>query len=335
MTRRGMEIARNTRMARTCVAAVVLALAAAGVAGCGGDGTPQEGGKRDVVRVGVIPTGGIAPLHLGIKKGFFEKRGIEVKTQLAEGGAAIVPGVVNGDLHVGYGATVSSAIARGKGLPVKIIAGGTLGGRTAEESINKVVVLGSSEIRSPQDLEGKTVAVNTLGSVAELLIKAVLEKSGVDISKVRFVEIPLPEMLPSLESGNADAVWATEPFLSQAEDQGHRALFSMDAEFAPYTNLASYFTSEQFIAENPDLVGRFIEAANESLSYAREHPDEARDVMGSYLETPEKAIQSMTLPLWDPDLQVDTIELQARYAAKYGLMDRQPATSELIYEHAG
>ena len=43
-----------------------------------------------------------------------------------------------------------------------------------------------------------------------------------------------------------------------------------------------YFTSQQLIAENPDLVKRFTEAMNESLAYADAHPDEVRAALGTY-----------------------------------------------------
>lgn len=332
-----MGMFAGARNARALVAWVVLALVATGVAGCGGDQPSAEGGGDDnaVVRIGVLPTSGIAPLHLGVKKGFFAEHGIKIETQIAAGGAAIVPAVVSGDLDVGYGASVSSAIARAKGLPIKIVSQGIIGAKNADNSINKVVVRGSGDIKSPKDLEGKTVAVNTLGSVAEILIKAVLEKSDVDISNVEFIEIPLPEMLQALEDGQADAVWATEPFLSQAEAEGQRALFSMDAEFAPNASLASYFTSEKFISENTDVVSRLAEAVDESLAYAQEHPDEVRDVIGTYLDIPEEAIKSMTLPVWGPEMHADTIRMQMRHAAKYGLIEQQPDMNELIYDRAG
>lgn len=323
------------RRARGLLSAVVVALLVSGVVSCGGGGQAGNGAGTgpDVVRIGVLPTSGIAPLYVGQEQGFYERRGIEIETQVGAGGAAIVPAVMAGDLDIGYGASVSSAIARAKGLPVTIVAQGIIGASSAQESINKVVVASSSDISSAADLEGKTVAVNTLGSVAEILIKAVLEEEyGVDVSAVEFIEVPLPEMLQTLEAGQADAVWATEPFLSQAESQGHRALFSMDAEFAPNTSLASYFTSEKFIAEHPDLVERFVAATNDSLRYAQEHPDEVRAAVKKYLDIPEAAVDSMTLPLWDADLHVDTIERQARYAVDYGLIDSLPDMGDLVYQ---
>jgi NitT/TauT family transport system substrate-binding protein len=319
--------------ARAAALALGIALAAITAIGCGGDdeGSAGEDGQPEVVRVGVLPTSGVAPLYLGRDKGFFEERGIKLELQVAAGGAAVVPAVVSGDLDVGYGASVSSAIARAKGVPIQIVAQGIIGASNERNSINKLVVTGSGQIRSPEDLQGKTIAVNTLGSVAEIGIKATLEDFGVDLSKVKFVEVDLPEMPPALQRGRVDAIWATEPFLSQLEAEGARSLYAWDVEFAPDASLASYFTSEKVIQENRETVDRFVDAVNESLTYAQAHPAEVRKIIQTYLDIPPKAVESMTLPIWGTDMHVDTIEGQAQAAVKYGVIDEKPQMSELIY----
>jgi len=315
----------------SCAVVAILALAVVGCGG-GGDGAGEGAGPREV-RVGVLPTSGVAPLYLGRDKGFFERRDIRLELQVAAGGAAVVPAVISGDLDVGYGASLSSAVARAKGLPIKIVAQGTIGADTPEDSINKLVVRKSGPIREPADLEGKTVAVNTLGSIAEVGIKATLERKGVDVSKVEFVELGLPEMPPALEKRRVDAIWATEPFLSQLEADGGRSLYAWDVEFVPGASLASYFTREAFIEQERETLDRFVAAVNESLTYAQSHPDEVRDAIPKYLKIPARAAAAMTLPIWETDLRPDTIDLQAQAAVKYGLIDEAPAMEELV--HAG
>jgi NitT/TauT family transport system substrate-binding protein len=58
--------------------AIVCSLALAAVAGCGGDdngggggGGGTEAAKPTTIKVGTIPIADVAPLYLGIKKGFF------------------------------------------------------------------------------------------------------------------------------------------------------------------------------------------------------------------------------------------------------------------------
>src|SRR4051794_37798647 len=87
---------------------LALAVASAlSLAACGGsDGSSGSSGDGTTattkVSVGVIPIIDVAPLYLGIAKGFFSKRGLEVKPVPAQGGAAIVPAVVSGSQQFGF-----------------------------------------------------------------------------------------------------------------------------------------------------------------------------------------------------------------------------------------
>ena len=67
-----------------------------------------------------------------------------------------------------------------------------------------------------------------------------------------------------------------EPFQSAARAQGARSIAISYVDTAPDLTVATYFTSQKLITENPDLVTRFTEAMKESLAYADEHPEEAR-----------------------------------------------------------
>src|SRR5262245_40109881 len=117
----------------------VLALAgvmALVVAACGGDDDDGDnGGQADSggtsaseemtsIKVGVVPVVDVAPLYLGISKGFFEDEGLDVEPVVAQGGAAIIPAVVNGDQEIGFSNVVSLMLAQTQDLPLKIISQG-------------------------------------------------------------------------------------------------------------------------------------------------------------------------------------------------------------------
>ena len=58
----------------------------------GGAGGVSPPPGPETVKVGVLPIVDVAPLFLGKEKGFFTKRGIDLKTTIAPAGPAIVPG---------------------------------------------------------------------------------------------------------------------------------------------------------------------------------------------------------------------------------------------------
>jgi NitT/TauT family transport system substrate-binding protein len=316
------------------VAALLAALACAvGVAACGDDDDGGGGGGGPAtLNVGVIPIADVAPLYLGIDKGFFEEQQLTIKPQLAEGGAAITPAVLSGDFQIGFSNTISLLIAASQDLPVQIISQGVLAGKTEKEAWADLLVLKDGPIKQPKDLEGKTIAVNTLKNICEVTIKASLEKDGVAVDTLKFTEVPFPDMNAALEAGRVDAACVVEPFVSQGKAGAARGIAPFYVRTAPDLTVATYFTSTQYAEENPEVVDRFVEAMSKSLTYAQSHPDEVRQVLLDYTEIPPEAAEQIKLPVWRTDLNEPTIEKLSELSEKYGLIEEQPDLDELIRE---
>ena len=324
-------------MKRVLHCAAVMAAIGILAAGCGDDGDEGGGGSGEAakpvtLKIGLIPIADVAPVFLGQKKGFFKEQQITLDPQFAAGGAAITPAVVSGDFDIGFSNTVSLLIAGSKNLPVQIISQGVLGESDDAKPWADLLVKKSGPIKSPKDLEGKTVAVNTLNNICGVTINASLEKEGVDISKIKYTEIPFPEMVPALEKDRVDGACVVEPFVSQGKAGGMRGIDPFYFNTAPNLTVATYFASKEYIAKNEAVVDRFVTAMKKSLEYAQAHPDEVRGVLTEYTEIPPEAAQNINLPIWGPDLTKDTIEQLSQLSKKYGYLEEEPNLEELIRE---
>ncbi len=315
---------------------VALGIAAALVAGGCGDDEEEGGGggegaaEQTTLTVGVIPIADVAPLYLGIKQGFFEKQNLKIEPQLAEGGAAITPAVLSGDFQIGFSNTVSLLIAASKDLPVTIISQGVLGGKTEEEAWADLLVLKDGPIKEPKDLEGKTIAVNTLKNICEVTIRKSLSDMGVDDSTLKWTEVPFPDMNAALEAERVDGACVVEPFVSQGTAGKAMGIDPFYVNTAPDLTVATYFTSKQYAEENPEVVESFVTAMEESLDYAQQNPDAVRDILTEYTQIPPEAAASIKLPQWRQDITLDTVELLSQLSLEYGLIESEPDLNELI-----
>ncbi|MDO0930817.1 ABC transporter substrate-binding protein [Streptomyces sp. DG2A-72] len=301
-------------MQRRILGLALAAVTVAGVAGCGSSdsassaASPAGDGKTTQVTVGVIPIVDVAPLYLGQKRGFFGSRGIELKMVTAQGGAAIIPGVVSGQFQFGFSNTTSLMLAQTKGVPVKSVVNGAASNGKVGADVTAVLVKKDSSIKSAKDLAGHTVAVNTLQNIGDTTVRESVRKDGGDPAEVKFVEIPFDQMPAALDGGRVDAAWMGEPAQTIAKAQGARAVASPFAETDPNLTVATYFTSTKIAQQNPDLVKKFNEAMTESLKYASEHPDEARQILTTYTKISGDVLTKLTLPNWPA--QVDTASLE-------------------------
>jgi len=315
-------------MRRLLATTAALALATT-LAACGGDGSDDSssggggGGSDEVrsIRVGVIPIVDVAPIYLGVEQGFFEDRNIDVELVPGSGGAAAVPGVVSGDYDFSFGNVTSILLAGSEGLPLRVVANGVSSTGDVATDFSAVVVPANSPIQSVADLEGKRVAVNNLKNIGEVTIRKGIEDAGGDPSNVEFLELPFPEMPAAVAGGNVDAAWVVEPFVTVATGQGARAIFYPFAEPIEDLTVATYFTTEQVIQEDPDLVDDFQAAINESLEYANSNPDEVRRILLTYTQIPPAAAEQIRLPSWPQEVNWDSIETVAELMADFGITE--------------
>jgi NitT/TauT family transport system substrate-binding protein len=274
------------------------------------------------LKVGVIPIVDVAPLYLGIEKGFFKQEGLTIEPVPAQGGAAIVPTVVAGDNQVGFSNVVSLILASSRGLPLETIAAGSEAVRDPAHSPAALMVAGNSSIRSAKDLEGKTIAVNTLNNIGDVTIKALLDQRGADVSKIKFIELAFSAMPVALKEGRVDAIWANEPFETVARNDGDRVLFHNYEEYDPKLSVAVYFTTRSFAAQHPDVVARFQRAMAKSASYAVAHPRDARAILPSYTRLEASVANTLFLPGWGTTINLGSVERLQGSMVKFGLLQK-------------
>jgi len=316
--------------------AVTLATVAA-TAGCGSSSSGTGGsassgsGGATQVKVGVIPIVDVAPLYLGQKKGFFSKRGIDLKMVTAQGGAAIVPGVVSGQFQFGFSNVTSLMLAQTKGVPIKSVVNGAASNGKVGADVTGVAVKKNSPIKSARDLAGKKVAVNTLQNIGDTTVRESVRKAGGDPSKVKFVEMPFDQMPAALDAGQVDAAWMAEPALTIARGQGARVVASPFAETDPKLTVATYFTSTKLLKQKPDLVKKFTAAMTESLEYASQHPDEARQILTGYTKISGAVLQKLSLPSWPTDIDMASLQKLASLGEGDGIFgDKKPDLNALF-----
>jgi NitT/TauT family transport system substrate-binding protein len=280
----------------------------------------QSPGEMTTLRVGVIPIAALAPLYLGVKKGFFSDEHLQLEPNFAQGGSSIIPAVLNGDEQIGFTNVVSFVLAVSKGLPLRNVIAGAQAMGPNNLSTSAVLVGAESPIKTLKDLEGKTIAVNALNNIGDITIKAVLDKAGVDYTKVKFIEIGFPEMPAALTQGRVDAIWAEDPFQTIAKNAGARVLFKNYDDFDTKLTLANYFTTSAYFEAHKDVMARFTRAMQKSFTYAIAHPDEARQTITEFAKLPPAVAAVILLPGWTPAVNAGATEKLESSMIKFGIL---------------
>jgi NitT/TauT family transport system substrate-binding protein len=318
------EFARGNRRARLLGLSVTGLLAVVVVFGATAAGAPAKPQATVTLTVNTLPIANALPLDLGIKKGFFAEQGIEINKRTLQSGNDVVLALQNSSGEIGYLGWVPMMIARTQGIPVAGVAASEVEGTSEADNWQNILVKGSSSIRTPADLAGKTIAVNALKGVGEVMIKAALKKVGVDPNGVKLLALPFPAMRSALNNGQVDAIWTPEPFMTQALTiDGARIVMAPGPVLSRFWPIGGYAARDDWAARNPGLTAKFRAAINKSLSYSQAHPEEIRELLPA-------ASRNVRLPIWSPIVDRDLVLQLAKYTKEFGVISTLPNMTKLL-----
>ncbi len=222
-------------------------------------------------------------------KGFYKAVGLDVTLDRGYGTAAT--SVAAGKHDYGIDGMSSVVIARSKNIPVKMVS------VWHERGMYTLFMLKSSGIRTPKDLEGKTIGV-AAGDVNHRSF-AVFSKA-VGLKKWEWVFLRPAAKNPSLLAKKVDAIGTFTtvgiPLRIQAKKMGDGIVEFLWSDFGVRLPTDGIVTHDKTIAEKPGQIRRFLSATLEGNAWAIEHPKEAVDI---FQKSRPDARRSLTAAFWD------------------------------------
>jgi NitT/TauT family transport system substrate-binding protein len=268
-------------------------------------------------------------VYYGIRSGLFRKYGLEVEALQTNSGAAALASVIGGSVQVAF--TSVPAVLQGfaRGVPFRVVAPAQW--YLSEAATSALFVRVDSPIRSGRDLNGKTVAVQSLKDLNWAVTLAWIDQNGGDSKTVKVVELPNSAVLPAIEEGRIDAGSLASPFLEQGLSSGKARMLAKSYDAIAKRFQASVFVSTaDYIAANGDAMGRFVRAMHESIVYTNTHLPDTVALVASYTGV-EPAVVARSVRAIDPEY-IDPKDLQPviDVAFRYKLIDRNFTADDLI-----
>jgi NitT/TauT family transport system substrate-binding protein len=193
------------------------------------------------------------PHHVAMQRGYFAAEGLAVTFQTGRGGADAAKQVAVGNADIGGGVGETTMIVRANGLPVRAVA--LLGGRP----IFQVAARKAAGISGIKDLRGKTIGVIGYQDTSFYALLAIMAAAGMKRTDARIEAVGPAGMTQLMIAGSLDAIMAT-PDWADAIAQANEPLdyYPIDAIFPAMAQ--AVFSSDAFIAKNPDATRGFVHA---------------------------------------------------------------------------
>jgi NitT/TauT family transport system substrate-binding protein len=251
------------------LAVALLALAAALLAGCGG----ERAADGDELRLGYFANVTHAVPIVAMERGIYDREleGTKVSPQLFISGPEAVSSILAGSIdaaYVGPGPLVT-ALSRAPG-EILVAAGANEGGAT-------LIAARGSGIRSVADLRGRRVAIPAHGNTQDLQLHELLRRAGLKPADqggdVTLVVVRNPLLASAITTGVVDAAMAPEPWGSVlVADGAARVVLDSDQVLDGRSPTTILVVSRALAERRPDLVRALQRANAEAVALVRRDP---------------------------------------------------------------
>jgi len=259
---------------------------------------PVKAADKVVLMLNWYVYGEHAPFYYGKAKGIYTAENIDLEIQEGRGSAATTQAVAAKTANFGYVDVPTMMRAAVKGAPV--IAAGVL----LQTSPMSVMGLTEKNVRKPEDIRGKTVAITPADSMTQIW-PLFLKKTGLKESEFTTVAGDAQTKLNAVINGQADLL------LGYVMDQSMKIKDAIAKDvypikFADYgINMVSsgIIANTDYIKANPDLVRRFMAATTKAVEAAEKDPKAAAQSIldanpkGGKIDTLTQGFE-LTIPLY-------------------------------------
>jgi NitT/TauT family transport system substrate-binding protein len=258
------------------------------------------------------------PYWVAKEVGIFKKYGVDLDLIFINGSTRGIQSLIAGDLDF-TGAVGTSAI-NGK------LAGGDI--YIIDSMVNTLpyYLIGKPDIKSPEDLKGRSAATHIPGTSADFALRLALRRFGIKYTDIKAVTVGgSPARIAAVMSGQVDFTIVTEPGRIRGEKAGLRTILNMAKLNIPFQFTCTVTTGEM-IREHPDQVLNMVKAMADAIHYYKNHKEEVIQIMKKYtrgqkrsvLEGAYNAYSQLYVEDTYPTMEglQDTLDVQAEFDPK-------------------
>jgi NitT/TauT family transport system substrate-binding protein len=239
-----LRTAARPRTPLFCLLAACLSLF---VCGCHRASTSSAGATKIILQADWYPQPEHGGFYTAIAKGYYAAEGLDVSVQPGGPYVSVEKQVSSGAAQFGMSSSDKILESIADGQPLIAVAA------TMQHDPQGIMVRRDSSIHSFADLNGHTVAIKTGSTWWEYIEKRY------QLNNVHEVPAMMNVANFVADPNYVQQAFATsEPFFAQQAGIPTRVMLTSDAGYSPYRVM---FTTRDFLAQNPVVVGKFVRAS--------------------------------------------------------------------------
>lgn len=234
--------------------------------------------EKITFRLNWIPQANHCYFYVAKDKGFYEDVGLRVNIERGSGSMDAVKLMDTGKVDLAMADSTVAMTGIGEGADLKILA------MVYQKTPFTFWTKKGRGIETLEDFEGATIGAPP-GDAHRVFFPALAKENGIDVNKVKFVNMSAGAKIPAMASGKIDIegnYWPTYP--TQVETVGEENLrWFRWSEYGVDPYAKSIITSVENLKERPELVRNFLEATFKAWRWALINPRKAIEIEQKYV----------------------------------------------------
>ena len=224
--------------------------------------TPASAQAKLKLTIGQRGNWDTAIAHLGSTAGIFKKHNLELELLYTSGSGETLQPVIAGAADIGVAVGTQGAMAAyAKGAPVRII------GAEATGAADYWYARTSSNIKTLQDTNGRTIAFSTQGSSTQAIVRAFIDEFKLTAKPIATGNPAAT--LTAVMTNQVDVGWASPPFGFREIDGGQINIVARatDSALVRGQTVRVLVSNVDALTRRKDVIARFMDAYRETIDY--------------------------------------------------------------------
>jgi NitT/TauT family transport system substrate-binding protein len=235
------------------------------------------------------PVVSMAPMWIAKEAGFFKKQGLDVRLVFIASGPLGTTSILSGDVDVGV---------IGGFAPIRAIAGGAKNLVMIGQTKNRMTgaIVGKKEIAAVQDLKGKRLGIDRVGSNPDMFTQAALARFNMDpLKDLNYIQLgSIGQGIPALKAGTIDAVTTSSPHDLFAQRLGFKVILDITALKIPFASTVLLSSRTAVERKQADLA-KFMRAYAEAMHYFLTNAEGTGKIVAQYTKVEDRDVNAYAI----------------------------------------
>lgn len=264
---------RRRYLGITCLAVTSLVLASCGggssdsSSGSSGSDSSSSGDTTDIsVQLSWLPDSEFSPMFIADAEGIFEENGVSVEWIPGGPDIGTIEAIVgSGGADIGIATDITSVIAaQADGSPFVVL------GALYPHNLNGFISPQDAPIDTPEKLAGAKIGAS---QGAQPKIEAILAANDLDPTDYTFVPAGFGPDLVINGDVDTQGVFITDEVIAYREETGEEPVLMKWDDIGMPSFTLTLFTTEDYLAENPEAVEAFLKSIQEGQELNEKDPE--------------------------------------------------------------